>query len=214
MKKRKLTTWIFIAMLAGIAVGWMCHELLPTPEAAKTVAGYISLFTDVFLRLIKMIIAPLVFSTLVAGIAHMGDAKAIGRIGAKTMGWFLTASLASLLIGLIMAHLLHPGQGLNLPLPDVSATSGLAKSLSLKDFLAHVFPTSIVQAMAENEILQIVVFSLFAGIALAAVEEKAHGLLHIIEQVAAVMLKVTDYVMKVAPLAVFCAVTATVATEG
>src|SRR6202022_4730006 len=121
--KLKLTTWIFIAMLAGIGVGWMCHELLPTPESAKTVAGYISLFTDVFLRLIKMIIAPLVFSTLVVGIAHMGDTKAIGRIGLKTMGWFITASLISLTIGLIMVTILRPGENIGLPLPDVTASS-------------------------------------------------------------------------------------------
>src|ERR1700736_154735 len=103
--KLKLTTWIFIAMLAGIGVGWMCHELLPTPESAKTVAGYISLFTDVFLRLIKMIIAPLVFSTLVVGVAHMGDTKAVGRIGGKAMLWFVSASLISLLLGLIMVNI-------------------------------------------------------------------------------------------------------------
>src|SRR4029453_17906842 len=112
--KFKLTTWILIAMLAGIGVGWMCHALLPTPESAKTVAGYISLFTDVFLRLIKMIIAPLVFSTLVVGIAHMGDTKSIGRIGLKTMGWFVTASLMSLVLGMVLVNLLRPGDSLNL----------------------------------------------------------------------------------------------------
>src|SRR5437763_16613950 len=112
--KMKLTTWILIAMLAGIGVGWMCHELLPTPESAKTVAGYISLITDVFLRLIKMIIAPLVFSTLVVGIAHMGDTKSLGRIGIKTMGWFITASLFSLLLGMALVNLLRPGAALNL----------------------------------------------------------------------------------------------------
>src|SRR5262249_50274916 len=106
MKSMKLTTWIFIGMVAGIGVGYMCHELLPMPESAKTVAGYISLFTDIFLRLIKMIIAPLVFSPLVVGIAHMGDTKSLGRIGLKTMGWFITASLASLLLGLVMVNLL------------------------------------------------------------------------------------------------------------
>src|SRR5215475_12036514 len=105
MKKIKLTTWILIAMVAGIFVGWMNHELLPTPESAKTVAGYISLFTDVFLRLIKMIIAPLVFSTLVVGIAHMGDTKSIGRIGLKTMGWFISASLMSLVVGMVLVNI-------------------------------------------------------------------------------------------------------------
>src|SRR5215831_17538043 len=104
----KLTTWIFIGMLAGIFTGYFCHELLPTPESAKMVAGYISLFTDIFLRLIKMIIAPLVFSTLVVGIAHMGDTAAIGRIGVKTMAWFISASLFSLLLGLVMVNLLRP----------------------------------------------------------------------------------------------------------
>src|SRR5437016_7894812 len=125
MRKMKLTTGTFIAMLGGIGVGWMCHELLPTPESAKTVAGYISLVTDIFLRLIKMIIAPLVFSTLVVGVAHMGDTKAIGRIGAKAMGWFIAASLVSLLLGMVMVNLMRPGENLNLPLPDVNASTNL-----------------------------------------------------------------------------------------
>src|SRR6187401_3748319 len=123
MKKLKLTTWIVIAMLAGIGVGWMCHELLPTPAAAKTVAGYISLITDVFLRLIKMIIAPLVFSTLVVGIAHMGDAASVGRVIGKSLAWFVTASLVSLVQGLVLANLLEPGKNLGLPLPDIGASA-------------------------------------------------------------------------------------------
>src|SRR3979490_1188547 len=136
-----LKTNIFIGMLAGIGVGWMCHELLPTPESAKTVAGYISLITDVFLRLIKMIIAPLVFSTLVVGIAHMGDTKTVGRVGCKTMGWFITASLVSLTIGLIMVSILRPGQNIDLPLPDVNASSNLkTAALSPKDFVSHLVP--------------------------------------------------------------------------
>src|SRR5438445_6348266 len=125
MRAQRLTTIIFIGMLLGIGVGYACHQLWPDPQTAKTVAGYISLFTDVFLRLIKMIIAPLVFSTLVVGIAHMGDGKTVGRIGAKAMGWFLSASLASLVLGLIMANLLQPGQNIGMPLPDVSAATGL-----------------------------------------------------------------------------------------
>src|SRR6186713_1660342 len=112
--KGKLTTWILVAMVAGIGVGWLCHDLLPNPETAKSVAGYISLATDIFLRLIKMIIAPLVFSTLVVGIAHMGDAKSVGRVFAKALGWFITASLVSLVLGLVMANLLQPGKDLGL----------------------------------------------------------------------------------------------------
>src|SRR6266478_637113 len=167
--KMKLTTWILLAMIAGIGVGWMCHELLPTPETAKTVAGYISLFTDVFLRLIKMIIAPLVFSTLVVGIAHMGDAKAIGRIGIKTMGSFISASLMSLVLGMVLVNALRPGDSLNLPLPDASASANLkVASISLKEFVTHLVPRSVFEAMATNEILQIVVFSVFFGAAAAA----------------------------------------------
>src|SRR5438034_10720380 len=164
--KSKLTTWILIGMLAGIGVGWMCHELLPTPESAKTVAGYISLITDIFLRLIKMIIAPLVFSTLVVGVAHMGDTASIGRIGLKTMGWFISASLASLVLGLFLVNLLRPGDNIGLPLPDIGASTNLkVSSLTLKEFVTHLVPRSVVESMATNEILQIVVFSVFLGIA-------------------------------------------------
>src|SRR5215470_3950682 len=213
--KLKLTTWILIAMLAGIAVGWMCHELLPSPESAKNVAGYISLFTDVFLRLIKMIIAPLVFSTLVVGIAHMGDAKALGRIGLKTMGWFICASLMSLLLGLVLVNILRPGDGLNLPLPDASASTNLkTASLSLKEFVTHLVPKSVFEAMANNEILQIVVFSVFFGAAAASFGEKAGVVIDWVEQVSHVMLKVTGYVMALAPIAVFAAMASIVTTQG
>ncbi|HXX84597.1 MAG TPA: dicarboxylate/amino acid:cation symporter [Casimicrobiaceae bacterium] len=215
MKKIKLTTWIFLAMIAGIVVGWMDHELLPTPESAKTVAGYISLFTDVFLRLIKMIIAPLVFSTLVVGVAHMGDTAAIGRIGLKTMGWFITASFLSLVLGLILVNVLQPGASLNLPLPDVNASSSIKTSgMSLKEFVTHLVPRSAFEAMANNEILQIVVFSLFFGVAAAAFGEKTKTIVNWIEELSHIMLRVTSYVMAVAPVAVFAAMAATVTTQG
>jgi Na+/H+-dicarboxylate symporter len=215
MRKMKLTTWILIAMVAGIAVGWMCHNFLPTPESAKTVAGYISLFTDIFLRLIKMIIAPLVFSTLVVGIAHMGDAKALGRIGLKTMGWFVSASLMSLLLGLVLVNLLRPGDGLNLPLPDVGASTNLkTASLSLKEFVTHLVPKSVFEAMANNEILQIVVFSIFFGAGAASFGKKASVVVDWVEQISHVMLKVTGYVMALAPIAVFAAMAAIVTTQG
>ena len=213
--KLKLTTWIFYAMLAGIGVGWMCHELLPTPESAKTVAGYISLITDVFLRLIKMIIAPLVFSTLVVGIAHMGDTKAIGRIGIKTMGWFIAASLMSLLLGMALVNILRPGDALNLPLPDIGTSSNLkTTSLSLREFVTHLVPRSVIEAMANNEILQIVIFSVFFGAAAAGFGEKASAVINWVEQLSHVMLKVTGYVMALAPIAVFAAMASIVTTQG
>jgi Na+/H+-dicarboxylate symporter len=211
----KLTTWIFIGMLAGIGVGFMCHELLPTPESARITAGYISLFTDIFLRLIKMIIAPLVFSTLVVGIAHMGDTAAIGRIGVKTMGWFITASLFSLLLGLVMVNILRPGEALNLPLPDASASANLkVASLSFKEFVTHLVPRSAFEAMANNEILQIVVFSVFFGAGAAALGEKAKAMIDWVEQLSHVILKITGYVMSLAPIAVFAAMASVVTTSG
>jgi Na+/H+-dicarboxylate symporter len=211
----KLTTWIFAGMLLGIVVGYMCHELLPTPESAKITAGYISLFTDVFLRLIKMIIAPLVFSTLVVGIAHMGDTASIGRIGVKTMLWFVSASLLSLLLGLMMVNLLRPGEALDLPLPDASASTNLkVASLSFKEFVVHLVPRSAFEAMADNEILQIVVFSGFFGSAAAALGDRAKAMIHWIEELSQVILKITGYVMSLAPIAVFAAMASVVTTSG
>ena len=213
--RRKLTTWILVAMVAGIAVGYMCHMLLPTPAAANTVAAYISLMTDVFLRLIKMIIAPLVFSTLVVGIAHMGDGKAVGRIGVKTMGWFVSASLMSLLLGLALVNALRPGDSLSLPLPDVGASTNLkTASLSLKEFVTHLVPRSVFEAMANNEILQIVIFSVFFGAAAASFGDRAKAVVDWVEQVSHVMLKVTAYVMGLAPIAVFAAIASIVTTQG
>ena len=215
MKKTSLTTYIFIGMVLGILVGWACSVSFPDPQTAKTIAGYISLISDIFLRLIKMIIAPLVFSTLVVGIAHMGDTASVGRVGAKAMLWFVCASFVSLVLGLVMVNLLQPGANLNLPLPDISASTNLkASSLSLKDFVTHLVPKSIVEAMATNEILQIVVFSIFFGVALAALGEKGKFLAHGVEGLAEVMLKITGYVMKFAPIAVFAAMAATITTQG
>src|SRR5277367_608821 len=210
-----LTTIILIGMLLGIAVGYACHTLLPDPAVAKSISDYISLMTDIFLRLIKMIIAPLVFSTLVVGVAHMGDPKIVGRIGAKAMLWFVSASLVSLLLGLIMVNILRPGDNLNLPLPDPGASTNLnAASLSLKDFVTHLVPKSAVEAMANNEILQIVVFSLFFGVAAAALGERAAGVIKIIDETSQIILKITGYIMGLAPIAVFAAMAATVTTQG
>jgi len=199
-------------MILGVLTGFLINTSL-SPADAKAAAGNLSIITDIFLRLIRMIIAPLVFSTLVVGIAHMEDSAAIGRVGVKTLGWFMLASLVSLTIGLIMVQLLQPGAGLALPPP--AASSGVtAAGFSLKDFIAHLVPSSIFDAMARNEILQIVVFSVFVGSAVAALDGKAPLLLTACEQVAAVMLKITGYVMVLAPLVVFAALASTVATSG
>jgi Na+/H+-dicarboxylate symporter len=160
-----------------------------------------------------MIIAPLVFATLVAGIAHMGDSAALGRIGGRAIAWFIIASLISLSLGLIFVNLFQPGAGLNLI--RSGAESGVStEGLNLRDFVLHVFPTSIFDAMANNSILQIVVFSLFVGVALTAIGEKGKPLVTAIEALVELMLQVTNYVMRVAPLAVFGAIAATVTTQG
>jgi Na+/H+-dicarboxylate symporter len=212
---RLFTTLIVGAMLLGIAVGWACNQHL-SPEQGKIVAGNLSIITDVFLRLIKMIIAPLVFSTLVAGIAHMEDAATIGRVGIKALGWFIGASIVSLTIGLIMVHLLQPGSGLSLSLPDAGAAGATVdvSKFTLKEFVTHLVPRSIVEAMANNEILQIVVFSVFVGTAVASIDDRTPAVLALVDQVAAIMLKVTGYVMKTAPFAIFAALASTITTQG
>ncbi|MES2343047.1 MAG: dicarboxylate/amino acid:cation symporter [Pseudomonadota bacterium] len=211
---RLFTAFIVGAMVLGVAVGWAVNQYA-SPDQAKTVADNLSIITDVFLRLIKMIIAPLVFATLVAGIAHMEDAATVGRVGAKALGWFITASIVSLTIGLIMSHLLHPGSGLSLPNPDVAAGAAVDVSkFTLRDFITHLVPKSIVEAMANNEILQIVIFSVFVGTAVAAIDDKAPAVLALVEQIASIMLKVTGYVMKTAPLAIFAALASTIAVQG
>ena len=214
--RRRFTLIVFAAMVLGIAVGAACHALIPDPAQTRAIADDLSIITDIFLRLIKMIIAPLVFSTLVVGIAHMEDAASIGRVGGKTIGWFLLASVASLLLGVMMVTLIHPGTNLHMALPQAAAGAPAVTTsdFTLKDFISHVFPRSIAEAMANNEILQIVVFSGFAGTAIAQLQGRAPILLALAEQLAQVMLKITGYVMWFAPAAVFAALAATVATQG
>src|SRR5579872_3543769 len=212
---KRFTFWILGGMILGIVLGYILHSTIPDPKEAASVAGYFTIITDLFLRLIKMIIAPLVFSMLVVGIAHMGDPESIGRIGLKAMAWFIAASLVSLTIGMLVVNILRPGDNLGLPLPEASTSTNLKVSaLSLKDFVTHLVPRSIVEAMANNEILQIVVFSIFTGIAASALGERGKQLVAVADEVAHVMLKITNYVMLVAPFAVFAAVAATVTTQG
>ncbi|PIC01703.1 dicarboxylate/amino acid:cation symporter [Caulobacter sp. X] len=212
---KRFALLIVAAMVLGVAVGWAINQTMD-PTQAKAAANSLSLVTDIFLRLIKMIIAPLVLTTLVAGIAHMEDAAAVGRIGAKTMAWFITASAVSLLLGLLMVHLLDPGANLNLTHMDIEGakTTATTDAFTLKGFITHLVPTSIFDAMAKNEILQIVVFALFVGTAVASLDNKAPQILELAEQAAQVMLKVTGFVMKLAPLAIFAALASTIATQG
>ena len=213
--KFNLTARIVLGMLLGICTGYYCHAMFPDPQAAKEVGSYFSLIAELFLRLIKMIIAPLVFSTLVVGVAKIGDVKSVGRIGVRTLGWFLAASFVSLLLGTLIANWLKPGATLGLPLPAVTASTGLsANALSLKEFVVHLVPRSITEAMASNEILQIVVFAGFFSIALATLGDKAKGVVDLLNQISHVMLKVTGYVMALAPIAVFAAIANVVTTQG
>ncbi len=193
-------------MLLGIAAGYACHAGLPADQAARF-GGYFSLLADVFLRLIKMIIAPLVFCTLVTGVTRIGDVRTAGRIGLRTLGWFMAAGFLSLVLGACLANWLKPGAVLGLPLPPANASSGLnAGALSLNQFVAHLVPSSIVQAMSGNEILQIVVFVAFFSAGLTALGDKGALVVRLLDEVAQVMLKVTGYVMALAPIAVFGAI--------
>jgi Na+/H+-dicarboxylate symporter len=209
---RTFTILLVAAMILGIVVGLIAHAWL-APDQVTSLTGGLGLITTVFLRLIRMIIAPLVFSTLVVGIAHMEDAAAIGRVGARAIAWFVLASLVSLTLGLVLVHLFQPGIGLALPV-GAAAAPVKAASLNLSDFIEHLVPRSIVEAMANNEILQIVVFSCFVGTAIAATENRAPAILNLVEQIVTVMLKITGYVMTLAPLVVFAALASTVATQG
>ncbi|TCD10546.1 cation:dicarboxylase symporter family transporter [Pedobacter frigidisoli] len=263
MKKNKLTLFIFIALIAGIALGYILNvnsidaynqNILNADAKVKSIEvsikktadttsavftqlkadrkvnaaikktnedirekklEYFTLLSDIFLRLIKMIVAPLVFTTLVVGVAKVGDIKAVGRIGGKTLGWFMAMSLMSLVLGLILVNLFEPGKHMNLTLPDQLVNTGIQKAaMSVKDFIAHVFPKSIAESMATNEILQIVVFSLFFGVATAAIGDMGQVVIKAFDAIAHVILKMTGYVMNFAPLAVFGAMTAIVAKQG
>jgi Na+/H+-dicarboxylate symporter len=214
MKKPGLTTWIVVAMLGGIATGLLIHYLAGHYWIENFSDG-MSILTDIFLALIKMIIAPLVFSTLVTGIAKLGDIRAVGRIGAKTLAWFLGASLISLLLGFVIMNLVNLGSSLHLEVPDISDSGQLQSGqITVRTFITHVFPRSFVEAMANNEILQIVVFALFFGIATAAVGEKGLIFIRALDSLTEIILKITGYVMLFAPVASFAAVSAIISLRG
>jgi Na+/H+-dicarboxylate symporter len=203
-------------MIAGVILGYLIH----TQTNAAFIESFsknIKLLTTIFLRLVQMIIAPLVFSTLVVGIAKLGDLQSVGRVGGKALLWFVTASLASLLLGMLLVNLLQPGAGMDLANADVSGAKdlvGKTQEFSLIKFVEHVFPKSVFEAMANNEILQLVIFSIFFGIATAALGDNGKIVVKGLDAVAHVILKMVGYVMNFAPLGVFGAIAAVIATKG
>jgi Na+/H+-dicarboxylate symporter len=212
---KRITFYILIAMILGIIAGFIVNVTIADTAAVATITDALSILTGLFLKLIKMIIAPLVFATLAGGIAHMGDGAALGRMGARAIGWFLLASFVSLALGLLFVNIVQPGVGLNLPLPDTHAASVVDKPpFSLKDFVLDLVPSSILDAMAKNAVLQIVIAATFVGVAATALGEKAEPVVKLLDAITQLMLQITDYVMRLAPLAVFAAVTTAVAKEG
>ncbi len=215
------TLYVAIALVAGILLGELLNLTLGSSDAAqaqalfKQIIEVFTVLTDIFLRMIKMIIAPLVFSTLVVGMAKMGDIQTVGRIGIKALAWFFSASVVSLLLGLLLVNLFEPGKSLHIALPAIGAETGLAQvKPTLSSFVAHIFPKSFTEAMATNEILQIVVFSMFFGIACASVGDLAKPTVKLLDSLAHIMLKITSYVMHYAPVAVFSAIASVVAQQG
>ncbi len=203
-----LTVQIIIAMLLGAILGIYIHNNYDV-SFAKEFSDKIKILATVFIRLVQMIISPLVFTTLVVGIAKLGDVKTVGRIGGKALGWFFSASFISLLIGMFWVNILQPGVGLNLSDVDLSAAAevtGNTKSFSTQNFIEHIFPKSIFEAMANNEILQIVIFSIFFGLAAASIGSYAKPVINALDKTSHIVLKMVNYVMKFAPLGVFGAI--------
>lgn len=205
---KDLTVQILIAMLAGALLGIYVHNTYDA-AGAKEFSGLIKILATIFIRLVQMIISPLVFTTLVVGIAKLGDIQTVGRIGGKALAWFFSASFISLLIGMFWVNLLEPGIGLNLANVDVSTASEVTektKHFSAVNFIEHIIPKSIVEAMATNEILQIVIFSIFFGLAAAAIGEYVNPVIYALDKTSHIILKMVNYVMLFAPIGVFGAI--------
>ncbi|QES87978.1 dicarboxylate/amino acid:cation symporter [Rhizosphaericola mali] len=232
-KSNRLTLYIIIAMILGVILGYFVYSNgLHKVQAAKalnanttvTVKDFtkefsdkIQLLTTIFLRLIQMIIAPLVFCTLSVGIAKLGDLNAVGRIGGRAMIWFLSASLVSLALGTVLVNVFQPGHSINVSLSDLKDSHDIVSNttgFTLKTFIEHVFPKSVIESMAHNEILQIVVFSIFFGVAIAAVGEVGKPLIKALDSASHVILKMVGYVMNFAPIGVLGSIAAVIATNG
>lgn len=215
-RTNRLTLYIVVAMLLGIVVGYFINTQ-SSPDFIKAFAPKIKLLATVFLRMVQMIIAPLVFATLVVGIAKLGDLKTVGRVGGKAMIWFISASLLSLTLGLILVTLTKPGVGVNIANADLEGAKdlmGKTKEFSLDKFVEHVIPRSVIEAMATNEILQLVVFSIFFGVALTAIGKKGESIINALDALTHVVLKMVSYVMNLAPIGVFGAMTGVIAIKG
>jgi Na+/H+-dicarboxylate symporter len=217
MKKgNRLTLYILIAMVLGVITGYLIHEN-SSAETIKSFSINIKILATIFLRLVQMIIAPLVFTTLVVGIAKLGDLKSVGRVGGKAMLWFISASLVSLLLGLALVNFFHPGTAIDLSVADTAGAKdliGKTQEFSIQKFVEHVFPKSVFEAMATNEILQLVVFSIFFGVAATALGDYSKPVIHALDVASHIILKVVGYVMAFAPLGVFGAIAAVIATKG
>ena len=203
-----LTVQIIIAMFLGAILGVYIHNNYDS-EFAQNFSDKIKMLATVFIRLVQMIIAPLVFSTLVVGIAKLGDIKSVGRIGGKAMGWFFSASFVSLLIGMFWVNVLKPGMGISLGNIDVSKASEVTdktQGFSAQNFVEHIIPKSIFEAMSGNEILQIVIFSIFFGLAAASIGNSVKPVINALDKFSQIILKMVTYVMKFAPIGVFGAI--------
>jgi len=171
---RKLTTWILVGMILGVIAGYLVNANVDV-ELAAVWASWFKLLSDIFLSLVKMLVAPLILSTIVVGIAHMGDSTALGRIGFRAISWFIIASFISIGLGLLLVNFFEPGVGAPVGAADISSI-GEVKKLDAREFILHIFPKNFFESMSTNNILQILVFSLFAGVALSAMGEKARPL--------------------------------------
>ncbi|MBM3452873.1 MAG: dicarboxylate/amino acid:cation symporter [Bacteroidetes bacterium] len=210
-----LTIQIIIAMILGAVLGVFIFNLGDVTYA-KSFSVNIKILATIFIRLVQMLIAPLVFTTLVVGIAKLGDINSVGRIGGKALIWFISASFISLCIGMFWVNVLEPGVGLNLSAIDVKSASEVTEktqSFSTQNFIEHIFPKSIFEAMAGNEILQIVVFSIFFGLAAASLGERAKPVVNALDKTSHIILKMVNYVMKFAPIGVFGAIAAVFAVR-
>jgi len=205
LRRRTITPWIFAFMLAGAEIG----------VDAPVFATHLRVFSDIFLRLIKTIVAPLILCTLITGIAGHGDLKSVGRMGIRSLIYFEVATTLALVIGLIAINITHAGAGLTLPAAPHTEAMAAPGALRWDDFLLHIFPENIAKSIAEGQILQVAVFAVFFGIALATLPNSKRGpVLRLTESLSEVMFRFTNVVMYFAPIGVGAAMAFTVGHMG